>query len=852
MSLTIDGHIWIPVVPNWSTRPKLTRKWQTEITSTAKKAEKRSSLRSKPLSTLEVFITSQSLAETSTLDHEIRAALKAGKACLPFHGRGVNLASDSNGSSITLKDNLWDWRAGGYMCLFNGSGLAGLAIITTVSGNTMTLLPLDYSGTSFPAATSTIWPLFFGRPSVPSGFDPITSRAGDMRLVVSQFEPWRDGYVKIPDAAGDPVDEPVDISQIPVGWTDEQATRAPYSEIDGYQGTPQQFVPTLWYSNLYFDDNDPNTMSPERVQFLIDVLLWEFENFKRTTSAVIGGHSGITWQSANFGLFYSAESARLDQSTLNPAGYPAGISQFNPGADQAYTLVLYYDELAASGNTPTTELPFNPDTPPEAPPDLFSTFDNRLVIPPACDTNDKAKTYQFDLRQLDIGFNATSINPLQEHVVHGLESKRYLLNEFQIVRDDLFFERIGGNAESFWFPAPFEEVEVVASVSTTQFKIRYRNFTQEYDDQPAKYLEIRRKSDDSVHYSKITTVANNGDGTETVTLTTSASPGVAVGDAVRVLHLVRLAGAEERIEYIDEMVATRPLRMIELPYEYGLDLTVDEKVYLYRFSCNGTTWNYTSFEEDIGSTFGGSFDLTNFTPAPINHGSIKKSIKAEREDIQIEAVYGQVEPLGLWVPMALSQPMWVEIFETTKAAPTIGRCLFYGRIQSVSVEGRKLIVKASSILDALADQFPRFIIGPRCNHHVFEAGCWLNRASYADTVDVDSISGVQVTVSNVANDTAGYFTHGLAEALADHNKEVRTILKSEALGSGVHRLYLNIPFKRVTTSDQLVIYPGCDGLLATCNSKFSNTDNFGGHPYVPQNNLTIKAMNVPAGTGGKK
>jgi len=32
------------------------------------------------------------------------------------------------------------------------------------------------------------------------------------------------------------------------------------------------------------------------------------------------------------------------------------------------------------------------------------------------------------------------------------------------------------------------------------------------------------------------------------------------------------------------------------------------------------------------------------------------------------------------------------------------------------------------------------------------------------------------------------------------------------------------------------IYPGCDRVRATCESKFDNLDNFGGFPWIPTKN----------------
>jgi hypothetical protein len=48
-----------------------------------------------------------------------------------------------------------------------------------------------------------------------------------------------------------------------------------------------------------------------------------------------------------------------------------------------------------------------------------------------------------------------------------------------------------------------------------------------------------------------------------------------------------------------------------------------------------------------------------------------------------------------------------------------------------------------------------------------------------------------------------------------------------------------------------ILFPGCDGRDVTCASKFGNFLNWGGH-RVPLRNLTLNALNISAGTGGKK
>jgi hypothetical protein len=57
------------------------------------------------------------------------------------------------------------------------------------------------------------------------------------------------------------------------------------------------------------------------------------------------------------------------------------------------------------------------------------------------------------------------------------------------------------------------------------------------------------------------------------------------------------------------------------------------------------------------------------------------------------------------------------------------------------------------------------------------------------------------------------------------------------------------PFLR--TGQAVGIFPGCDGRFETCESKFNNRENFGGHPFVPAANPSLVKLSS-AINGGKK
>jgi hypothetical protein len=96
-----------------------------------------------------------------------------------------------------------------------------------------------------------------------------------------------------------------------------------------------------------------------------------------------------------------------------------------------------------------------------------------------------------------------------------------------------------------------------------------------------------------------------------------------------------------------------------------------------------------------------------------------------------------------------------------------------------------------------------------------------------------------------------YFAEGWIQFGSAATYEVRTILGSSAEVGGQLTLTLNAPLSYAVATDVGTLYPGCDGRDVTCASKFGNFLNWGGH-RIPLRNLTLNALNISAGAGGKK
>ena len=96
-----------------------------------------------------------------------------------------------------------------------------------------------------------------------------------------------------------------------------------------------------------------------------------------------------------------------------------------------------------------------------------------------------------------------------------------------------------------------------------------------------------------------------------------------------------------------------------------------------------------------------------------------------------------------------------------------------------------------------------------------------------------------------------YFAEGWIQFGSAATYEVRTILGSSAEAGGQLTLTLDAPLALAEVEASAILFPGCDGRDVTCASKFGNFLNWGGH-RVPLRNLTLNALNISAGAGGKK
>jgi hypothetical protein len=358
------------------------------------------------------------------------------------------------------------------------------------------------------------------------------------------------------------------------------------------------------------------------------------------------------------------------------------------------------------------------------------------------------------------------------------------------------------------------------------------------------------------------------------TVNLDSAPGALAASetVVAPLILARMEKPRLTLAWLMGSVAQANIAVAELPPEYapaadetlgttiGL-LTTRGYIYDLAQTIGGvtTTTRLTSYEANL------TVGANTYTARRIDHGLVRQSLFLDRDEIEIRS---EVVANDVLVKLATAQaeaPVRVTISQIDVSGTTgsSASVLFTGDIIGLSVKGSKLTAKAVSAGTVFDRVFPRFRMQVGCNHALFSAGCGLANANWEFTATVSNpgtigypftfdLTGLTRTIGVLPTVTAGWFAGGWAEFGSGATLSRRSIVNNTANIAGALTITLArdpIPFPAPFSSVKL--YPGCDGAKATCQTKFSNYANFGGHPFLPPTNPSLVKLSQNVG-GGKK
>lgn len=247
-----------------------------------------------------------------------------------------------------------------------------------------------------------------------------------------------------------------------------------------------------------------------------------------------------------------------------------------------------------------------------------------------------------------------------------------------------------------------------------------------------------------------------------------------------------------------------------------------------------TVIRLTTWDRDL--TVGGN--VFSSTGPRITRGTLKTAIGLDISDLEVDLSSDSTNLVGS-VPIlqAIQQGRFdhallklERLIMPTAGDTSLGTIVrFIGNVGPLSAGRLKAALTVNSAMQLLDTQLPRNLIQPSCKWTLFDSGCTLLKANFTSNSSANSGSG-GIIVNTSLSQTTGYFDQGVITFINGANAGVSRTVRTFV--SGVFTL--NAPFPNpINVGDLLTAYPGCDKTKATCFSKFSNTANFKGEPFVP-------------------
>lgn len=256
--------------------------------------------------------------------------------------------------------------------------------------------------------------------------------------------------------------------------------------------------------------------------------------------------------------------------------------------------------------------------------------------------------------------------------------------------------------------------------------------------------------------------------------------------------------------------------------------------FLYEFSTPSKTYRFTSLS--ITHTVN-SF---SWIPRAISHGQVKRSPDISKSAIKLTTTLD-----GPFGDMFLGwTPEYNVTFNMYRGHEGESDTVIYwkGRITSTSFKGKNIELKCDSVFTALARYGIRDRYTRKCRHTLYHRGCNLDKNNFIYFSYVFSGTKTDLVIPN--SEVDGFFTGGIIEfpdgssrGIVDHTGNSITIqYRSRYLNDTVPITGYGMEYGNRYGGIPVTMYPGCDKLLTTCNTKFSNAPNNGGFKWIPDKN----------------
>lgn len=462
---------------------------------------------------------------------------------------------------------------------------------------------------------------------------------------------------------------------------------------------------------------------------------------------------------------------------------------------------------------------------------------------------------EVDLLLANLGFGREqAVYEYPQPARAGLRMDFTMLSRAQIAWVESMLVAMRGTVRRFLLPSFRGDLRLAANVTAgvNNFQIEPSRYSDPAyaDTHPgAPYLALIDPQ--NIRPAQATGVAGT-----TVTLAANvAQAATAAATIVSQLLFVRLAEAKLKWSYTGGAGdADTSVQFLERSEEYNQPRAIlPEDVWLYRITEQvpdaPQVARFTSYEAAFTTSEG-----ETFTPAHMSHGSIKTSLKLDKEELTLKTFDFPGNPIKKSLPFALEAPLLLEVLRADALDPaTPPKPKFSGELQKPEWDAKNITVKALALGRRLELKFPNFLVQRPCNYTLYTPlpACGVVEADWTRGAVVQSIfpGATQIVVAVTDGFAADKYPGGILKLVGDGGLQRRSILDAAAAGDGALLLTLGRPVN-ASEGNGCTVAPGCDQSPDRCKF-FENYAHYGGVPFAPDHNIAIDAAPADQNQGGK-
>lgn len=260
---------------------------------------------------------------------------------------------------------------------------------------------------------------------------------------------------------------------------------------------------------------------------------------------------------------------------------------------------------------------------------------------------------------------------------------------------------------------------------------------------------------------------------------------------------------------------------------------VGAPVELYEFTIGNTVSRFTSAPRDY--SVGG---VTYTAVRGLDRGEIRTGARPEREEIQIVFPMSNAFARSFFIPSYEKRVVRIrQVHRTDADQEVVTR--YQARVTrpqaNFSRDARTISLVCETLFSTLRRRPLSAAFQKSCRHALYGPFCGVNLGSFQISATAsESQDAVTFTVAEADNRPDGYYTGGVAlydgiyVFISSHVGDQLTMLAP----------FIELNDEIAANGDQaLLIAPGCPLRISICNTRFNNSQNFGGFPYIPDRDI---------------